>query len=99
MPARVTLKAVNEELARLGYTARLAKAGGYFYFHFGEAADWLDRTVTASTISSRTIPEWIDEFHRLEKLNEQISGPAATKSPPKRGSKKSRKVPIEDERT
>jgi hypothetical protein len=77
MPARVTLNAVNAQLARLGYTARLAKASGYFYFHFGEAADWLDRTVVAPTIGSRTIPEWIEEFRRLKKLNEQISGKAA----------------------
>jgi len=40
MAARVTLNAINNELARLGYTARLAKADGYFYFHFGEA-NWL----------------------------------------------------------
>jgi hypothetical protein len=33
------LKAVNDELARLGYTARLAKGSGYFYFQFGESVD------------------------------------------------------------
>ena len=30
--ARVTLKAVNDELARCGHHARLEKASGYFYF-------------------------------------------------------------------
>jgi hypothetical protein len=35
MATRVTLKAINDELARLGNTARLAKASGYFYFQFG----------------------------------------------------------------
>jgi hypothetical protein len=48
---------VNDELARLGYTARLVKASGYFFFEFGEAADWLDRTVTVDKISSRTVKE------------------------------------------
>lgn len=72
MATRVTLKAINEELARLGVTARLAKASDYFYFQFGEAADWLDRTVSVPTVSSRTLPGWIEEFHRLKKLNEQI---------------------------
>ena len=80
MTARVTLKAVNDQFARLGYTARLAKGGGYFYFQFGEAADWLDRTVPVSTIGSRTLEEWIGEFRRLEQLNARILG----KSPPKK---------------
>ena len=30
---------------RRGHTARLEKGRGYFYFHLGEAAAWLDRTV------------------------------------------------------
>jgi hypothetical protein len=85
MAARVTLKAINDELARLGYRARLAKASGYFYFQFGEAADWLDRTVNVPTVSSRTVPEWVDEFHRLEKLNRQLlAKPAAKRAPRKR---------------
>jgi len=32
MAARATLKTVNDEMARRGYIARLAKASGY-YFH------------------------------------------------------------------
>jgi protein involved in ribonucleotide reduction len=71
---RVTLKAINNELARLGYSARLASGNGYFYFHFGEAADWLDRTVDVPTAGSHTLREWTEEFHRLKKLNEQITG-------------------------
>jgi hypothetical protein len=93
---RVTLKTVNDELARLGYTARLAKSSKYFYFQFGEAAEWLDRTVDATTVGSRTLEEWIGEFHRLEKLNAEILGkpeakaeptPAAKAAPKKRKSK------------
>ncbi len=80
MAARVTLKAVNGELTRLGYTARLAKAGGYFYFQFGEAADWLDRTVPGDRVSSRTVQQWIEEFRRLSRLNKQIAAAAPKKS-------------------
>lgn len=66
MAARVTLKAVNDELARPGYRARLAKGGGYFYFQFGEALDWLDRTVTVPMISNYSLKEWIAEFDPLD---------------------------------
>ena len=40
---RLMLKAINDELAKRGHTARLAKASGYFYFEGGEAEEWLDR--------------------------------------------------------
>jgi hypothetical protein len=69
---RLTLKSINEELAKRGHTARLAKGSGYFYFKFGEAADWLDSTVDAPTVSSLTLAEWISEFERLKKLNAEI---------------------------
>jgi len=66
---RLTLKAINDELAKRGYTARLARARGYFYFLFGEAAYWLDRTVNLPTLNSLTLPEWITEFELLRKFN------------------------------
>ena len=66
---RLTLKAINEELAKRGYTARLAKSAGYFYFQHGEAASWLDRTVNVPTVSSLTLAEWMAEFELLMKLN------------------------------
>jgi len=72
MAARITLKAVNDELARLGYDARLEKAGGYFYFWTGEAAEWLDRTVQAEKISQLTLEQWVAEFERLKKTNAEI---------------------------
>jgi hypothetical protein len=85
MTARITLKAINDELGRLGYATRLAKASGYFYFQSGEAADWLDRTVNVSTVSSRTLAAWIEEFQRLKKLNEEIIRPAAPKRTRRKG--------------
>jgi hypothetical protein len=68
---RLTLKVINNELAKRGYTVRLAKSTGYFYFQFGEAASWLDRTVNVATINSLTLPEWIAEFELLRKFNGQ----------------------------
>ena len=66
---RLTLKAINDELARRGYTARLTKSTGYFCFQFGEATLWLDRTVDVPTLNSLTLPEWIAEFELLSKFN------------------------------
>jgi hypothetical protein len=70
---KLTLKTVNDELNRRGHAAVLAKADGYFYFTVGGAAtDWLDRTVRVRTINSLTLKQWIEEFRRLESLNERI---------------------------
>jgi hypothetical protein len=69
---RLHLKVINDELARLGYTARLEKGAGSFHFHLGEAAGWLDRTVRVRKINSRTLKQWIEAFRRLKALNEQI---------------------------
>ena len=66
---RLTLKAINDELGKRGYTARLAKSTGHFYFQFGEAASWLDRTVNVPTLKSLTLPEWIAEFELLRRFN------------------------------
>jgi hypothetical protein len=74
MHTRLTLKTVNDELARLGHAERLAKASNYFLFESGEADNWLDRTVGVRTISSLTLKEWIQEFKRLKSVNEQIMG-------------------------
>jgi hypothetical protein len=74
MPTRLTLKTVNDELARLGRQERLAKAGNYFLFTGGAADEWLDRTVGVRTISSKTLKEWVAEYNRLKALNEQILG-------------------------
>ena len=34
---RVTLKGINDELAERGFSVRLVKASGYFFFQGGEA--------------------------------------------------------------
>jgi hypothetical protein len=71
---RVTLKAINDALAGLGENTQLVKGEGYFYFDRGEAANWLDKTVSTPTLSSRTVEEWIEEFQRLKKMNQQLLG-------------------------
>ena len=69
---RLTLKAINEELAKRGVGARLEKGDGYFYFSGGEASDWLDKTVNAASLSTLSLEQWIAEFERLTKLNDDI---------------------------
>lgn len=66
------LKVINDELARLGYKAELAKGSGYFFFRGGETQNWIDRSVAVRTINSLTLKEWIAEFRRLKALNQQI---------------------------
>jgi hypothetical protein len=78
MAARVTIKAVNDELARLGHQARLERASGYFYFWTGEASGWIDATVPVDKISA--LEQWIAEYKRLKKVNaEMMRSPKATK--------------------
>ena len=66
------MKAINEELAKRGFRARLEKRDGYFYFSGGEATDWLDRTVNTPSLSSLSLDQWIAEFDRLKSLNRDI---------------------------
>ena len=80
---RLTLKTLNDEFKRLGHDVELEKGDGYFYFQSGEAASWLDKTVRVPTLSSLTLEQWVDEFNRLKKVNEDILqgqvGPEAPK--------------------
>lgn len=69
---RLTIKAINEELAKRGSDALLEDGDGYLYFIGGEATDWLDRTVNAHRLSSLSLDQWMAEFDRLKKLNKDI---------------------------
>ena len=91
---RLHLKVINDEMARLGHTARLEKGAGYFYFHLGEAADWLDRTVRVRKINSLTLKEWMEEFQRLKELNAQIMGTLRPGSLAKPGSAAAKREPV-----
>ena len=91
---RLTQKAVNDELKRLGHNARLESADGYFYFLGLEPANWLDKTVKVPTLSSLTLEQWVAEFDRLKKFNEDILRGQVGSEPVKRattaGSRKKR---------
>ena len=94
---RITLKAINDELARRGVTERLARASGYFYFEFGEAAGWLDRTVRVPTVNALTLEQWLAEYQRLRSLNQEIMrggtlvrGASPSKDPRKKEPKRNR---------
>jgi hypothetical protein len=76
MAGRITLKTVNDELAKRGIQAVLTKAPDYYYFRTGEAADWIDRTVQVPTLNALTSDQWVEEFERLKKLNSEILGKA-----------------------
>lgn len=69
---RVTLKAIHDELQRVGHDVRLEKADGYFYFRSGETSDWLDRTVKVPMLSSLTLYQWVEEFNKLKNLNQEL---------------------------
>ncbi len=80
MAARVTLKAINDELTRRGLNARLEKGSGYFYFFGGDATDWIDRTVPGTkTVTALTLDQWIEEFKRLRKVNQEIMASGTAK--------------------
>jgi len=82
---RLTVKAINDELAKRGSHARIEIGDGYFYFSGGEATDWLDRTVNAHNVSSLSLDQWMAEFERLKKLNSDI-----LRSPARKDSKAAR---------
>ena len=69
---KLDLKHVNNELARLGYQAQLAKGQGYFYFQGGEAANWIDAGVKVRKLNDLTLKQWVGEFHRLQDLNQMM---------------------------
>jgi hypothetical protein len=79
MAARVTLKAVNDELSRRGHHARLEKGSGYFYFWSEDSADWIDRTVRVATLNSLTLDQWVGEYLWLKEVNAEMKQPRRVK--------------------
>jgi hypothetical protein len=92
---RVTLKAINAELAKRGHHATLVNGDGYFNFRGGEAVDWLDRTVRVPTLSSLSVDQWVKAFQDLKKKNAEIQhagkGATAGQSESERKANKRRK--------
>lgn len=84
---RVTLKTVNDALAKHARGTELMKASGYFYFDGGVAASWIDKAVYAPTIGSRTVAQWLEEFDRLEKVNRDLLKTAGGRPSKKKSAK------------
>ena len=79
----MTLKTINQELEKRGVKARLKKGPSYLYFSDGETEDWLDRTVAVPSLSHLTLEQWLHEFERLKKLNQDIlRSPRQKEAPP-----------------
>ncbi len=72
---RVTLRAVNVELARQGIDSFLVNAGKYFYFKGGAAAGWLDRTVPVTRVGDLTLKQWVETYRELERKNQNVLRP------------------------
>jgi hypothetical protein len=79
MAARLTLKAVNDELAGRGHHARLEKARGHFYFWSEDSAGWIDRTVRVARLNSLTLDQWVGEYLWLQKINAEMMKPNRVK--------------------
>jgi hypothetical protein len=78
-----TLKAINDELRRLGHDVHIERGDGYFCVWKGDANNWLDRTTNVPKVSSLTLPQWIEELNRLKKLNDaMLSGKVPKKDRP-----------------
>jgi hypothetical protein len=74
---RVTLKSVNEALARHGSRAELIKGSGYFLLRGGETSEWIDTTIEVANINQLTLEQWVDKYEELKARNERLMKAAA----------------------
>jgi len=56
---RLTLKRINQEIARRGGKERLVRGLGYFYFTDGDAASWPRSGVYVYRLGQLTLDQWI----------------------------------------
>jgi hypothetical protein len=70
---RVTVKAINQELAKRDIEAMLVNGGGYFFFRGPAVNSWLDRTVQVAKVSDLTLDQWVQVFKDLKRKNEEIA--------------------------
>jgi hypothetical protein len=80
---RLTLKAINAELAKRGHQAVMENVMAISTFVL-EAVDWMDRTVTVPTVGSLTLEQWIQAFRDLQKNAEIRRAGKPLVRPPKR---------------
>ena len=70
--ARVTVPAVNTELAQRGIQAILYKERGYFMFRGPDVTEWLNRTVQADKVSDLSMEQWLAAYDDLKRQNAAI---------------------------
>jgi hypothetical protein len=87
---RLTQKSITAELHRLGHEARLESGDGHFYFLDLEPASWLDKTVKVPNVSSLSLEQWVAEYERLKRLNEEILRGKVGSEPARRKAAKER---------
>ena len=68
---RVTLRAINAELARQGHHERLVRGPGYFYFTEGEADFWFETMVVRPALGN-SLQFWIDEHAAKKKSKDNL---------------------------
>jgi len=56
---------VNKKLKELGFSERLRRGRGYYYFAGGEAASWLTSAVYVNWAEALTVERWILEYKEL----------------------------------
>lgn len=65
----LTLKKINNEIAKLGGNEILVKGEGYYYFAEGEAYGWYNQSVYVYRLNQLTLEQWIQEY--LDRKNSQ----------------------------
>lgn len=72
--ARVTLAAINAEIARRGHAERLVRGAGYFYFIDGAAHGWYNASVATMHLGGWTVAQWADERDALADADRRRRG-------------------------
>lgn len=67
----VTIRSVNNALKARGYTDRLEKGEGYFYFYSPEglpgASDWYTASIYVCSINQiPTVEAWVEKYEYLK---------------------------------
>lgn len=74
----VTIRSVNNALKARGYTDKLEKGEGYFYFYsepgMPGASDWRTATVYVFAINQLpTVERWVEEYEYLKKVEDALN--------------------------
>lgn len=59
---RLTIAAINAEIAKRGGKEILIKGNGYFYFWEGDAPEWHSSSVYVFRLNDLTLDQWIADW-------------------------------------